>query len=68
VREAAGEEAVEATEHAAHEQGTPFIARLDRESRAQEQGGVELVVTTRRLHFFDPATGRGIYDGDSGQS
>jgi hypothetical protein len=44
------------------------VYRLDRESRAQEQGGVELVVTTRRLHFFDPATGRAIYDGDGGQS
>ena len=47
--------------------GTPFIARVDRVTRAREGGDVELVVVTRRLHFFDLETGEGIYGGGSGR-
>jgi len=63
VREAVGAEAVEATEEASRS-GTPFIARVDRATRAQEGGTVDLVVDTRHLHFFDPETGAGIYGGE----
>ncbi len=56
-------EAVEALEAQAAERGTPFIARADRASRVREREQVELAVDTRRLHFFDPDSGRGIYDG-----
>jgi multiple sugar transport system ATP-binding protein len=39
-----------------------FTARIDRDSRAAEGQPIELVVNTRRLHFFDPETSHGIYD------
>ncbi len=58
VREAVEEEAVDATVERGR---TPFVARVDRACRAQEGKKIELVVTTERLHFFDPETGRGIY-------
>jgi hypothetical protein len=41
--------------------GVPFIARLGRETRGREGERLDLVVDTRRLHFFDPETGLGIY-------
>ena len=61
VRAAIGEEAVEATEREARRRGIPFVARVDRTTRAQEGGKVDLVVDTRHLHFFDPESGAGIY-------
>jgi multiple sugar transport system ATP-binding protein len=74
VAAAIGEEAIEATAEQARGKGSLFVARLDRHTRAQEGEHIELVVDTERLHFFDPATGEGIYadepaggddDGDS---
>src|SRR5580765_7711916 len=41
--------------------GVPFIARLERGTAAKEKEQLELVVDTKRLHFFDPDTGAGIY-------
>jgi multiple sugar transport system ATP-binding protein len=41
--------------------GVPFIGRLGRETRAREGERLDLVVDIRRLHFFDPETGLGIY-------
>jgi multiple sugar transport system ATP-binding protein len=55
-------ETVEALKAAAERRGTPFVARIDRTSQAREGQTVELVVDTRRLHFFDLDTGAGIYD------
>jgi len=40
---------------------TPFVARVDRTSRAREGETVELAVETGRLHLFDLASGLGIY-------
>jgi transposase len=37
------------------------VARLDRDTNAQEQAKVDLLVNTGRLHFFDPETGDAIY-------
>src|SRR5688572_17732315 len=40
-----------------------ITARIDPRSQARERSPVELVVDTRNLHFFDPETSLGIYDG-----
>ena len=61
VAAAVGHEAIEATEQQARGKGSLFVARLDRHTRAQEGEKIELAVDTDRLHFFDPATGEGIY-------
>jgi multiple sugar transport system ATP-binding protein len=61
IKAAVGEDTIEATEAQTRKKGTLFVARLDRETRAREDDRVELVVDTRRLHFFDTATGSGIY-------
>jgi multiple sugar transport system ATP-binding protein len=53
-------EAVEAeggVEALAEPHGTPFVARVGRESRAREDDRIELAVDTRMLHFFDLETG-----------
>jgi multiple sugar transport system ATP-binding protein len=42
------------------ELGTPFIARVGRESRAREGDRIEVAVDTRMLHFFDLDTGAAI--------
>jgi len=57
VRAAVGEEAAEVAEV----KGNVWVARVDRDTKVQEDGKVELVVDTTRLHFFDPETGRAIY-------
>ncbi|HYY04901.1 MAG TPA: sn-glycerol-3-phosphate ABC transporter ATP-binding protein UgpC [Gaiellaceae bacterium] len=64
VKAAVGEEALEAGKVTAAEKGSVFVARLDRATRAAEGQQVELAVDTDRLHFFDPATGLGIYRAD----
>jgi multiple sugar transport system ATP-binding protein len=61
VQAAVGAEAVEATTEQAKKQGSLFVARLGRGTRARERDRIELVVVPDRLHFFDPATGLGIY-------
>ncbi len=57
VKAAVGEEAAEVAEF----KGNVWVARVDRDTGAQEQGDVELVVDTTRLHFFDPENGEAIY-------
>jgi multiple sugar transport system ATP-binding protein len=68
VAAAIGEEAIEATQEQTKGKGSLFVARVGRASRAREGEQVDLLVTTRRLHFFDPETGLGIYDGAEGAS
>jgi multiple sugar transport system ATP-binding protein len=65
IKAAVGEDTIEATEAQTRKKGTLFVARLDRETRAREDDRVELVVDTRRLHFFDTETGSGIYGDKS---
>jgi multiple sugar transport system ATP-binding protein len=60
VKAAVGEEAIEATEEHARRHGTPFVARVDRESPAREGDRMELVVSTQLLHFFDLERGQEI--------
>jgi multiple sugar transport system ATP-binding protein len=61
VQAAVGADAVEATAQQAARQGSLFVARLDRGTRAREGERIELVVDPDRLHFFDTETGEGIY-------
>src|SRR4051795_8103390 len=61
VKEALGDEAVEADAEASRRGKRRFIARLDRMTRARENEPLTLAVDTRRLHFFDEETGRAIY-------
>jgi len=39
------------------------VARLDPRSEAREGSSIELAVDTSSLHFFDPETSLGLYDG-----
>src|SRR5450830_491169 len=43
-----------------------LLARVDPQSKMREGDRLRLVADTKRLHFFDPATGRAIY-GDQRQ-
>jgi multiple sugar transport system ATP-binding protein len=61
VQAAVGAEAIEATQAVVHKQGSVFVARVDRESRARERDRIELAITPSRLHFFDTETGLAIY-------
>ena len=61
VEAAVGTEAVEATAEQAKKQGSLFVARVGRGTRARERDSIDLVVDSSRLHFFDPETGLGIY-------
>jgi multiple sugar transport system ATP-binding protein len=54
------EEAVAALEQQAATAGTPFVARVGRESRAREGDRIEIAVDTRMLHFFDLESGQAI--------
>ena len=53
-------ELVAAEAEAARRGARRFVARLDRSTRVREGETVRLAVDTRRLHFFDPETGRSI--------
>jgi multiple sugar transport system ATP-binding protein len=57
------EEAHRAAERA-RGSGIPFVARLERDTGARERTPLQLAVDVTRLHFFDPETGLGIYDGE----
>ncbi len=61
VKAAIGAEAIEVTEEQAKEEGSLFVARLGRDTRAREGERVDLYVRTERVRFFDPETGLGIY-------
>jgi multiple sugar transport system ATP-binding protein len=60
LKEIVGDEALAAAEEQTHHHGSPFVARVDRETAARERERVRLAVDTRRLHFFDLATGRAL--------
>ena len=55
-----GDKAVEELQEQASERRTTFIARVGPESRASVGATAELHVDTRKLYFFDPATGRSV--------
>ena len=57
VKAAVGADAVDVRE----EHGTVFVARLGRGAGLREGDDARLRVVPDRMHFFDPATGLGIY-------
>jgi multiple sugar transport system ATP-binding protein len=61
-----GGEEVEKLEERAKEGRNEFVAQLDPRSKAGEGRDIELSLDTDRLHFFDPDSGRGIYDQTGG--
>jgi multiple sugar transport system ATP-binding protein len=58
-----GAEVLDAVERAGDE--WIFLARLNPRTQVQKGKEIELVVDTTRLHFFDPDSGRGIYDRET---
>ena len=58
-----GQEALEAAEKGAIAGESEFLARLNPRTEAKQGQPIELVVDVNRLHFFDPKTGQGIYEG-----
>jgi multiple sugar transport system ATP-binding protein len=56
-----GTESLEDLEERAKGETSVFVAALNSRTRAREGEQLEVVVDTRRLHFFDVETGRGIY-------
>ncbi len=59
IKAAVGADAVDVRE----ERGTVFVARLGRGASFREGDRAQLRVAPDRMHFFDPATGLGIYRG-----
>jgi multiple sugar transport system ATP-binding protein len=44
-------------------EGTTLVGRFGARTRLRKGDTTEVAVDTRNLHFFDPETGLGIYDG-----
>jgi multiple sugar transport system ATP-binding protein len=56
------ERAVQQIEEGGHATAT-LVGRFGARSRVRDGDDVQVAVDTRALHFFDPETGLGIYDG-----
>jgi multiple sugar transport system ATP-binding protein len=52
-----------AIERSADDDSTTLVGRFGARSRVRPDQPIEVAVDTRSLHFFDPQTGLGIYDG-----
>ena len=52
-----------AIEQRADDDSTTLVGRFGARSRVRPGQPIEVAVDTRSLHFFDPQTGLGIYDG-----
>jgi multiple sugar transport system ATP-binding protein len=61
-----GQEALERYEHEAEAGESNVVARLNPRTKLRQGDPMELVVDTRRLHFFDPDNGSGIYESVEG--
>ena len=59
----AGEDQVERLEERAREGTNEFVGQLDPKTRIRQGEVATLNVDTSRMHFFDPETSQGIYDG-----
>jgi multiple sugar transport system ATP-binding protein len=65
VRELAEDIGEEIEDEAAAEGKTTLVGRIGARSKLRTGETAELAVDTGALHFFDPATGAGIYDGET---
>jgi multiple sugar transport system ATP-binding protein len=63
-----GAEALEKVQQSAAGGRSTAVARLNPRTRVGKDDPIELLVDTRRLHFFDPDSGAGIYDADTGNA
>jgi multiple sugar transport system ATP-binding protein len=63
VRELAKDAGTEGLAERDHEGGATMVGRFGARSRVSAGEAVEVAVDTRALHFFEPETGLGIYDG-----
>jgi multiple sugar transport system ATP-binding protein len=57
-----GQEALQHVQQQAEHGQANVLARLNPRTTVRKGDAIELVVDTRRLHFFDPETDSGIYD------
>jgi multiple sugar transport system ATP-binding protein len=48
--------------------GATMVGRFGARSKARKGAPIKVAVDTRALHFFDPETGLGIYDGTKGNA
>jgi len=60
LKEIVGYEALAAADVQTHHHGSPFVARVARDTEAREGNRVHFAVDTRRLHFFDLETGEAL--------
>ncbi len=64
VRELARDAGTEGLADRDHEQGATVVGRFGARTKARAGEQVEIAVDTRALHFFEPESGLGIYDGN----
>ena len=62
----AGTEEMGATAAQPGDTTTTMVGRFGARSKARKGEPIKVAVDTRALHFFDPETGLGIYDGTKG--
>ena len=63
VRELAKDAGTEGMAERDHQGGATMVGRFGARSRVKAGDTVEVAVDTRALHFFEPESGLGIYDG-----
>jgi multiple sugar transport system ATP-binding protein len=63
VRELAKDAGTEGLAEIGDDEGATMVGRFGARSRVRHGDSVEVAVDTRAIHFFDPDTGLGIYDG-----
>ncbi|MBA3348013.1 MAG: ATP-binding cassette domain-containing protein, partial [Actinobacteria bacterium] len=63
VRELAKDAGTEGMADRDHEGGATMVGRFGARSQVRSGETIEVAVDTRALHFFEPETGLGIYDG-----
>ena len=61
LREIVGDEALQAADEQTHHHGSPFVARVERDTVAREGEQTRLFVDTSRLHFFDLESGDSLF-------